>query len=154
MLSFEFCGIWAMLSLNLPAMVVVRGFFAQLSPAITISLLKNERGQIFYPTGIWTAVPLNRKPVCYQWTMLNPSEYLCFFLGCDVEGIRTLQIENPNPIFKPMDPSLPIYLKMRSNFWPEMMTCSFFRKWPTKPDLKKKISKLMFIGDLNNEHLN
>lgn len=33
----------------------------------------------------------------------------------DVEGIRTLTIENPSSTFKPIDPSLPNYLRMRSS---------------------------------------
>jgi hypothetical protein len=35
--------------------------------------------------------------------------------GCDVDGMRTLKIENPFTTFKPMEPTLPMYLMQRNN---------------------------------------
>ena len=36
------------------------------------SQFKNERGNFFSPTGIWTMVPWNWKPWCYHWATLTP----------------------------------------------------------------------------------
>ena len=40
--------------------------------------LKIERGKISSPTRIWSMVPLNQKPVCYQWATLTPNYFGCF----------------------------------------------------------------------------
>jgi len=35
------------------------------------------------------------------------------FLGCDIDGVRTLKIENPFSTFKPMDPTMTKYLEQK-----------------------------------------
>ena len=41
-----------------------------------ILLLKKERGNFFSPNMMWTGVPYNQTPMCYQWAYLPPF-YLC-----------------------------------------------------------------------------